>query len=271
MAKKPAKSKNVNENLTLSKAKAETDRIVKVTAKSEEQKLALKNIHENKVTFLIGPPGTGKSHLAVGYGLQELKRGNFERIIFTRPCVEAGEKLGAMPGDVDAKMANFMIPMYEVVREYFDEDDIEDMVDDRRIVVLPFAFMRGVNFKNAYVCADEVQNSTPSQMHLLLTRLCEGSKIVLTGDIKQSDLRYQVNGLVDAIRKLQNIDDLSFVELTYASCVRDKIVNDIDARYRIGSPDAISISDILADHRVPKEPTDVKPHVDDRRGTLYED
>lgn len=262
MAKKTSKSKLLDQEYALSSSnKSVSDRIVKVTAKNEEQRIALKSIHENIVTFLMGVPGTGKTRLAVGYGLQELKRGNFDRIIFTRPCVEAGEKLGYLPGSFDAKTAPFMMPMYEVVRDYFEESDIKELLETKKIIVLPFAYMRGINFRRSYVCADESQNATPQQIHLLLTRICDDSKVVLTGDMYQSDLRYQMNGLADAVKRLKGIDGLSFVEMTYDSCMRSPIVRDIDACYR---------KDHAQDIVVQSKTRNVTPHVDDRGGVVFD-
>lgn len=270
MAKGKNKTKVLDDSLALSNAKSVTDRIIKVTALNDEQKQALKTIHENQVTFIIGTPGTGKTFVSVGYGLQELKRGRFDRIIFSRPYVEAGEKLGYLPGNFDAKTAPFMMPMYEVVREFFDDEDIKNMIENRKIVVLPFAYMRGVNFKKSYVVADEVQNATPSQVHLLLTRICEDSKIVVTGDIYQSDLKYQTNGLLDALHKLQDIKNLEFVQMTHQSCVRAKIVQDIDNRYRRDQPPQQDLINLLSKNREALI-NNSRPHVDDRGGTLYED
>jgi len=262
MAKKAVKTKLMDQDYALSSSnKSTSDKIVKVIAQSEEQRLALKSIHENIVTFLVGVPGTGKTKLAVGYGLQELKRGNFDRIIFTRPCVEAGEKLGYLPGSFDAKTAPFMMPMYEVVRDYFEDSDIKEMIETRKIIVLPFAYMRGINFKRSYVCADESQNATPQQLHLLLTRICNDSKVVLTGDMYQSDLRYQMNGLADAVKRLKGVDGLSFVEMTYSSCMRAKIVQDIDACYRKDHAQEVINMPV---------PRNVTPHVDERGGTVFD-
>lgn len=208
--------------------------LVAVSAKNAGQKKALKAISENQVTFIYGAPGTGKTHCAVGWGIQEMLKGYFDRIVFTRPYVEAGEKLGFLPGNFDAKMGWAVMPLYEVVSDYLSQDDIKELIESKKIVIYPLAYMRGATFKRSYIVADEVQNSTVAQMRMMLTRIGEGSKIVCTGDIEQSDLGAKLNGLSDAINRLQGIKNLEFVELDYSSCVREQIVSDIDLRYKEG-------------------------------------
>lgn len=206
--------------------------VITVTAKNPGQKQALKAIADNQVTFVYGAPGTGKTHVAVGWGIQEMMKGHFHRMIFTRPYVEAGEKLGFLPGGSETKFAPFVMPLYEVVSDYLSQEEIKNMIEEKRIVIYPLAYMRGITFKNSFIVADEVQNSTVQQMRMMLTRLGEGSKIVCTGDVEQSDLGTRNNGLSDAISRLQGVPGLEFVELGYDSCVRQKIVSDIDQRYK---------------------------------------
>lgn len=178
---------------------------------------------------------THNTHCAVGWGIQEMLKGNFDRLVFTRPYVEAGEKLGFLPGSFDAKMSWAVMPLYEVVSDYLSQDDIKNLIELKKIVIYPLAYMRGATFKRSYIIADEVQNSTVQQMRMMLTRIGEGSKIVCTGDVEQSDLGAKLNGLADAITRLQGINNLEFVEMTYAACVREKIVSDIDQRYKDSS------------------------------------
>lgn len=212
--------------------------LVVVTHKNEGQKEALRTISENKVTILTGVPGSGKTHCAVGWGLQEmLMHDRYDRLVFVRPIVEAGESLGFLPGDAQQKVAPYMMPMYDVVRDYLSEEMISDFITADRIVVMPLAYMRGITFKNSYVIADECQNATIEQMHLLLTRIGERSKVVVTGDVEQSDLCYhryrKDNGLMDAVDRLKGVPGIGFVELGYESCVREPIVSQIDSRYRV--------------------------------------
>lgn len=178
-------------------------------------------------------PGSGKSHIAMAYGIIGLLRGDYSKLILTRPYIEAGEKLGFLPGSFDDKIAPFMLPLYDIMSKYLTNKQITDLTKDKKIVILPLAYMRGVTFNNSYVVADEMQNSTPQQVRLLLTRLGENSKIVLTGDTNQSDLHITgKNGLEDAIQRLKNIDYVGFVEMLYESNIRDPLVSQIDEKYR---------------------------------------
>lgn len=179
---------------------------------------------------------THNTFISVMWGLQEmLMHDRFEKLIFTRPVVEAGESLGYLPGDANAKIAPYMIPIMDILERSLSYGAIETLIKERRIVIMPLAYMRGVTFVNSYVVADEAQNMSMKQMHLLLTRIGEKSKVVITGDTDQSDLfqsRTVENGLQDAISRLSGINDIGLIELGYDSCVRDPLVNEIDARYR---------------------------------------
>ena len=247
MARKKADNgkSTVNGNYTLSSG-GNGKLVVAVTHRNPGQKEALRTISGSKVTFITGVPGTGKTHIAVGWGLQQMiMKDAFDQIIFTRPVVEAGESLGYLPGDADAKLAPYMMPMYDVLSDYLTNDQITKLVAEKKIVTLPLAYMRGVTFKNAYVVCDEMQNSTMEQMHLLLTRIGQGSKVVVTGDTEQSDLCYHrrrrdpdfENGLADAIDRLEGTKGVGFVELDYSSCVREEIISLIDSRYRSTPPE----------------------------------
>jgi len=246
MAKK-SKGKRDGKDFVYDSPAQSSKLLVSVTAKNPGQKKALKAISENQVTFVYGAPGSGKTHCAVGWGVQELLKGNFERLVFTRPYVEAGEKLGYLPGNFDHKFAPFVMPLYEVVSEYLGQDDLKNLIEDKKIIVYPLAYMRGITFKKSFVVADEVQNSTIQQMRMMLTRVGEGTKIVCTGDVEQSDLGSKLNGLADAITRLQGINGLEFVELGYESCVRERIVSDIDQRYKdSNAPNLIKMRESIA-------------------------
>jgi phosphate starvation-inducible PhoH-like protein len=262
MARK-SKSKKESNDFAYAAKDSSTKLVIAVTAKNAGQKKALKAISENKVTFVYGAAGSGKTHCAVGWGIQELMKGNFDRVIFTRPYVEAGEKLGYLPGNSGDKFAPFTMPLYEVVSDYLSADDMKELMEEKKLMVYPMAYMRGITFKRSFVVADEVQNTTPQQMRMMLTRIGEGSKIVCTGDVEQSDLGAKLNGLADAINRLQDIQDLAFVELDYTSCVRDKIVADIDQRYKDGAYPARTYkkqvtSDVNNDEKSNKEDANVR-------------
>jgi len=182
---------------------------------------------------------THNTHISVGWGLQEMQKGRFEKLILTRPVMEAGENLGFLPGTVEDKIAPYMMPMYDILNQYLSLEQIKKYESEKKLVIMPIAYMRGITFNNAYVVADECQNATIKQMHMILTRLGEKSKIVMTGDVLQSDIRsgplgrgVVVNGLEDAIKRLEDIQEVGYVELGYEYCVRDPLVNLIDERYR---------------------------------------
>ncbi len=205
-----------------------------VSGMNPGQKNALRAIaaKENHIVFIDGIAGTGKTFIAASWGLEMLIKGHFDRMIVTRPYVEAGENLGFLPGSYDDKIAPFMIPITDVFNEHMTGETIKELVDGGRIKTLPLAYMRGVTFKKAFVLLDEAQNCTPKQMHLFLTRIGEGSKMVVTGDIKQSDLG-PYNGFKDALDRLEGMKEhgLEIVGLDPFSVVRHGIIPHIDVRY----------------------------------------
>lgn len=203
-----------------------------VSAKNEGQKEAIKTIESHEVTILSGVPGTGKTHLAVGLALKDMFNRKYERIVLTRPYVEAGEHLGFLPGGYNNKIAPFMFPIVEIMSHYIKSKDlITKLIDNGNIAVVPLAYMRGCTFKNCFVVADECQNTTISQMRMLLTRIGEDSKVVITGDTEQSDIA-RTNGLVDAISRLGDIPEIGFKFLGEECCVRSGIVAKIEKKYR---------------------------------------
>jgi len=210
--------------------------LVSVSAKNAEQKDMLRTIAQNDITFIKGVPGTGKTYVAVGYALQELLKDNYENIILTRPVVEAGEKLGFLPGDMEDKINPYMIPIFYSMEQILGENKgllrklTNKNGEDPRIRILPLAYMRGVTFSNAVIICDEMQNSTPEQMRMVLTRFGEGSKMIICGDVKQSDI-HKRNGLADAFNLLQDVPGIGFVTLSRAAVVRHPIIARIDDRY----------------------------------------
>lgn len=218
-----------------------TKRVISVSAMNEGQKEVLRTISKKQISIISGSPGTGKSHISVAWALQELMNGRFERIVLTRPVVEAGESLGFLPGDAEQKIAPYMLPMLEILGQYLSQEDIRKLIEEKIIMILPIAYMRGCTFKGSCVIADEAQNMSPKQIHLLLTRLGVGSKIIMTGDVEQSDLKFgkdKNNGLRDAIERLSGIEEIGMVNLGYKWCVRDPLVNKVDEAYRLASVDA---------------------------------
>jgi len=174
---------------------------------------------------------THNTYLSVMYGLRELLFGNYDKLIFTRPCVEAnGERLGMLPGGYDDKIAPYMIPIFDIIADKIPLKSLKKLMEDGKIKTLPLAYLRGVTFNNSYVVADEAQNTNPQQMRLLLTRIGKDSKMVITGDLSQTDITGR-NGLRDAIDKLVGIKDISSIELTEKSMARNALITLIEEKY----------------------------------------
>lgn len=206
-----------------------------IVPKNEEQRELLKTIANNLVTFVKGAPGSGKTFISVTFALQQLLRGKYEKIVLTRPIVEAaGERLGFLPGDMYEKINPYMIPIFDSLLKLIPVEAMNKLMSrngkEPVIRILPLAFMRGCTFENTFVIADEMQNSTPEQMRMLLTRIGENTKMVICGDIKQSDISTK-NGLEDAFTLLEGIKDSGFVTLSIDAIVREPIVKEIETRY----------------------------------------
>src|SRR6056297_3393533 len=178
---------------------------VKILPRNRNQEsYVLSLLDEQKdIVFGIGPAGTGKTLLAVQVAVKEFKQGSVDKIIVTRPAVSVDEDLGALPGTLEQKMAPWTRPIFDVLREYFSSYEIEGMIQEGVIEIAPLSYMRGRTFKDAFIIADEMQNATPNQMKMLLTRLGEGSKMAVTGDLYQAD-RLKDNGLLDFLSHLEN-------------------------------------------------------------------
>ncbi|BAN02708.1 PhoH family protein [Ilumatobacter coccineus] len=204
-------------------------RIIK--PKTGGQKRYIDAITNNVITFGIGPAGTGKSWLAVAMAVRALQAKQVQRIILTRPAVEAGERLGFLPGDLMAKIDPYLRPLYDALYDMLDPDAITRMIEKQIVEIAPLAFMRGRTLNNSFIILDEAQNTTPEQMKMFLTRIGFGSHVVVTGDATQVDVPTGKSGLAGLERTLAGIDDLAFVRLTGADVVRHKIVADIVAAY----------------------------------------
>jgi phosphate starvation-inducible protein PhoH and related proteins len=203
-----------------------------IRAKTFKQKQYIKAIEKHDVTFAIGPAGTGKTFLAAVLAVKALLSDQCERIILTRPAVEAGEKLGFLPGDLQEKVNPFLRPLYDALYEFIDAEKIPDLMERGKIEVAPLAYMRGRTLSNAFIIVDEAQNTTPAQLKMVLTRLGFGSKMVVTGDITQTDLpANQDSGLIVSRRILRSVEGIAFCELTQADVVRHPLVQKIVAAY----------------------------------------
>ena len=202
-----------------------------VRPKTAGQKRYVDAIRENTVTFGIGPAGTGKSWLAVAMAVQALHARQVQRIVLTRPAVEAGERLGFLPGDLMAKIDPYLRPLYDALYDMMDPEAAQKLIERQTVEVAPLAFMRGRTLNNSFIILDEAQNTTPEQMKMFLTRIGFGSKVVVTGDISQIDVPDGRSGLVGIDRTLTGIESLAFVRLDGSDVVRHKIVADIVAAY----------------------------------------
>ncbi len=203
-----------------------------VTARTPRQDLYLRALAENDLVFSIGPAGTGKTYLAVAFAASMLERGQVDRLILSRPAVEAGERLGFLPGDMREKVDPYLRPLYDALYDVMPPDRVEKGLQTGVIEIAPLAFMRGRTLANAAVILDEAQNCTPMQMKMILTRLGEGSKMIVTGDPSQVDLPTgQRSGLIEATALLREVDGIGQVAFGEADVVRHPLVQRIVRAY----------------------------------------
>ncbi|MCZ7675462.1 MAG: PhoH family protein [Roseovarius sp.] len=207
-----------------------------VEPRTAAQKAYVEALYRNDLAFGIGPAGTGKTYLAVAVGVAMFIDGHVDRIVLSRPAVEAGEKLGYLPGDMKEKVDPYMQPLYDALNDFLPVKQVARLIEEKRIEIAPLAFMRGRTLSNAFVVLDEAQNATSMQMKMFLTRLGEGSRMVVTGDRSQVDLpRGITSGLHDAERRLKDIPRISFNYFTSRDVVRHPLVAAIiDAYEREG-------------------------------------
>jgi len=204
----------------------------KVSARSYNQHLYVKDIKKNDIVFAIGPAGTGKTYLGMAYALSSLSKKKVKRIILTRPVVEAGEKLGFLPGTISQKVNPYLRPLYDALYDLVDPVKANILLEDNTIEIAPLAYMRGRTLNDAFIILDEAQNTTSSQMKMFLTRIGYCSKAVVTGDITQVDLpKNKKSGLVEAQKILKNINKISFIYFNEKDVVRHSLVKKIIKAY----------------------------------------
>lgn len=200
--------------------------------RTPNQKRYLRAIMQTDVVFGVGPAGTGKTYLAVAAAVDAYERDAVERIILTRPAIEAGERLGFLPGDLVQKVDPYLRPLYDALFDLFGFEKTQRLIEKQIIEIAPLAFMRGRTLNNAFVILDEAQNTTPEQMKMFLTRMGVGSKVVVTGDVTQIDLPDKVrSGLIDALHVLQDVEGIAQVRLTEKDVVRHRLVQQIVKAY----------------------------------------
>ena len=205
-----------------------------ICAKTVGQAKYINAIKKKSIIFGVGPAGTGKTYLAVALAALAFKNKQVDKIILTRPAVEAGEKLGFLPGDLGAKVDPYLRPLYDALQEMFGLETYAKLLDRGAIEIAPLAYMRGRTLSNAFIILDEAQNTTKEQMKMFLTRMGEGSKIVVTGDVTQIDLpNKETSGLVHATQILNNIDDIAICKLSSKDVVRSELVQAIVDAYAL--------------------------------------
>ncbi len=208
-----------------------------ISPRTPNQGAYIEAIRQNDLVFGLGPAGTGKTYLAVCIAVAMYLNNQVERIVLTRPAVEAGERLGFLPGDMKEKVDPYLRPLYDALYDMLPADQVARRLDSGEIEIAPLAFMRGRTLNNAFVILDEAQNTTPEQMKMFLTRIGFGSKAVVTGDVTQIDLpRTQLSGLIDAERVLKRVNGIGFTRLTSADVVRHPLVARIVDAYEARSP-----------------------------------
>jgi phosphate starvation-inducible PhoH-like protein len=205
---------------------------IKIKPKTTNQEIYLKTVINSSITFAIGPAGTGKTYLAVLSAVEALKNHAVKRIIISRPAIEAGEKLGFLPGDLKEKIDPYLQPLYDSLYSILSKPEVDKMIDNNIIEIIPLAYMRGRTLNNAFIILDESQNTTSIQMKMFLTRIGFNSKMIINGDITQTDLPKAIkSGLKHAEEVLKNIKDISFIYLDNTDVVRHPVVSKIIQAY----------------------------------------
>ena len=226
------KEKDVKENL-LKKDIILYTHLGAVVAHTNGQKKYYKAVQKNDIVFVIGPAGTGKTFQAVASAVAALKNNEVQRIVITRPVVEAGERLGFLPGDLKDKVDPYLTPLYDALYQMVERDKLKILLNRKIIEIAPLAYMRGRTLNNSFMILDEAQNSTKMQMKMFLTRLGVTSKAIITGDITQTDLgKGEISGLVDAANVLNTIEGIAFVTLDEKDIVRHQLVKNIIQAYK---------------------------------------
>jgi phosphate starvation-inducible protein PhoH and related proteins len=208
-----------------------------LTGRTPTQRRYLRNILSHDISFGIGPAGTGKTYLAVACAVDALERDAVKKIVLTRPAVEAGERLGFLPGDLAQKVDPYLRPLYDALYELMGQDKMARLFEKQVIEIAPLAYMRGRTLNHAFIILDEAQNTTPEQMKMFLTRIGFGSRAVVTGDVTQIDLpKHQLSGLIDGASILRNVSGISFTEFSSKDVVRHPLVAKIVDAYEQQTP-----------------------------------
>ena len=209
-----------------------------ITAKTINQKKYFEALQTSDIVFASGSAGSGKTYLAVAYALNQLKKNKIKKIIITRPVVEAGEKLGFLPGDLKEKIDPYLIPIYDAIDDILGVDAASKVIEKQIIEIAPLAYMRGRTLDNAFIILDEAQNTTENQMKMFLTRLGFNSKMIITGDITQIDLmKPQSSGLIHAMKILRDVKEIKFINFSSIDVMRHPLVSKIISKYEESAND----------------------------------
>ncbi len=202
-----------------------------VKPRTDGQDAFAEAVERHEIVFVDGPAGTGKTFLAAALAVKFLREGRVDRMVLTRPAVEAGERLGFLPGSLEEKIDPYLRPLFDAIESFFTFEESARLIHERRVEVIPLAFMRGRTLRRSFVVLDEAQNTTPAQMKMFLTRFGEGSRMVIAGDSSQHDLVGNENGLVDALKRFEGIPGVAVVRLGRADIVRADMVGRILEAY----------------------------------------
>lgn len=210
-----------------------------ITPRTVTQSAFVEAMNTHEMVFGLGPAGTGKTFLAVAKAVSCMLEGTVDRIILTRPAVEAGESLGFLPGDLKEKIDPYLRPLYDALYDMLPSDEVEKKLEKGEIEIAPLAYMRGRTLSHSVVILDEAQNTTPMQMKMFLTRLGEGSRMIINGDLTQTDLpRGVTSGLLEAVRVLKDVKEIAFVRFSEADVVRHGLVSKIVKAYELDAKNA---------------------------------
>ena len=201
-------------------------KVIKISPKNPRQTEALRKIKANEIIFLLGPAGSGKTYLAIIQALQLFLKHDYKRLILTRPVVEAGENLGFLPGSLEEKTRPYMAPIFDHLRGYYKKEELDSQMEEKKIEVIPLAYTRGRTYNNSLIIADEVQNATDNQLKMLLTRIGENSKMILTADPEQTDLR-KSNSIVEISRRLSEHEGIDQCVFELEDIVRNPVIEKI--------------------------------------------
>jgi phosphate starvation-inducible PhoH-like protein len=246
MTKGNKKKKNTSYNESNNESNNKKNKITFAVPRNESQAKLMRYLNnpDCKIIMVSGPAGTGKTLFSVEQGIKHFFAGKYNKIIFTRPTVGVDEQIGFLPGTLEEKMSPWMRPIYDIFHNFMSPKDVTELIEEQKIEISPIGFMRGRTFKNSWIVADEMQNSTISQMKMLLTRIGENTRLIITGDCEQNDLKHGENGMEDFLNKLKGkrSDSIGSVEFDTKDVEREKVVKEVLEIYKTNNVPYTDIS-----------------------------